>query len=162
MSGTHLATITLLLAATLWSLQVWADPDKASRIFVDKSERTLQLIRDGKAFRTYPVALGDNPRGHKLFEGDERTPEGIYLIDGRNRHSTYHLSLSISYPNIRDVRRARAKGLDPGGQIMIHGSPMDLSKRHRDWTDGCIAVSNTAMEEIWRLVDTGTLIEISP
>jgi murein L,D-transpeptidase YafK len=137
------------------------EPTKASRILVDKSERTLKLIHEGRAFRSYPVALGDNPRGHKLFEGDERTPEGLYLIDGRNENSAYHLALSISYPNRRDVARATERGLDPGGQIMIHGTPQG-SRSRRDWTDGCIAVSNAAMEEIWRLVDVGTLIEIKP
>ncbi len=138
-----------------------AEPTKASRILVDKSERTLKLIHEGRTFRSYPVALGDNPRGHKLFEGDERTPEGLYLIDGRNPNSAYHLALSISYPNRRDVARATERGLDPGGQIMIHGTPKS-SRNRRDWTDGCIAVSNAAMEEIWRLVDVGTLIEIKP
>lgn len=137
-----------------------AEPTKASRILVDKSERRLHLIHEGETFRTYPVALGDSPRGHKLYEGDERTPEGLYLIDGRNHNSAYHLSLSISYPNARDVQRAQSKGLDPGGQIMIHGTPRTAPAR--DWTDGCIAVSNAAMEEIWRLVEDGTLIEISP
>lgn len=152
-----LSAITLLLSC----VAAVAEPSKATRIHVDKSERILKLIHGGEAFRTYPVSLGDNPRGHKLFEGDERTPEGLYLIDGRNPNSGYHLSLSISYPNSRDIARAQSRGLDPGGQIMIHGTP-DPSQRRRDWTDGCIAVSNAAMDEIWRLVDEGTLIEITP
>jgi len=152
----------VLLITMLGYGSLAADSSKASRIQVDKSERTLKLIRDGKTFRSYPVALGDSPRGHKLYEGDERTPEGLYLIDGRNPNSSYYLSLSISYPNNRDVARARSKGLNPGGQIMIHGTPDGTSRKRRDWTDGCIAVSNAAMEEIWRLVDVGTLIEITP
>jgi murein L,D-transpeptidase YafK len=152
----------LLLVSTLAWTTVAAEPSKASRIQVDKSERVLKLISDGQIFRSYPVALGDNPRGHKLYEGDERTPEGLYLIDGRNPNSSYYLSLSISYPNSRDVARARSKGLNPGGQIMIHGTPSGKARNGRDWTDGCIAVSNAAMEEIWRLVDEGTLIEITP
>ncbi len=150
-----------VVALMLCCATATAEPSKATRIHVDKSERILKLIRDGEPFRSYPVALGDNPRGHKLFEGDERTPEGLYLIDGRNPNSGYYLSLSISYPNSRDVARARARGLDPGGQIMIHGTP-DPGQRRSDWTDGCIAVSNAAMDEIWRLVDEGTLIEITP
>ncbi len=156
------AFVAAVAGAALWAACATAEPTKASRIHVDKSERTLTLIHEGRPFRTYPVALGDNPRGHKLFEGDERTPEGIYLIDGRNRNSAYHLSLRISYPNDRDVARAEERGLDPGGQIMIHGTPGNRAARRRDWTDGCIAVSNAAMEEIWRLVEDGTLIVISP
>ena len=158
--------LRLLLSSTLFLLGVsgWAsaEPSKATRIHVDKSERILKLIHEGEAFRTYPVSLGDSPRGHKLYEGDERTPEGLYLIDGRNPNSHYHLSLSISYPNSRDVARARSRGLDPGGLIMIHGTPERGKPRRSDWTDGCIAVSNAAMEEIWQLVDEGTLIEITP
>jgi len=149
----------LLMAVCGWAI---AEPSKATRIHVDKSERILKLIHEGEAFRTYPVALGDSPQGHKLYEGDERTPEGLYLIDGRNPNSHYHLSLSISYPNSRDVARARSRGLDPGGQIMIHGTPERGERRRSDWTDGCIAVSNAAMEEIWQMVDEGTLIEITP
>ena len=152
----------LLLTAT----PVAAEPEKAGRILVDKSERTLVLFADGRPIRSYPVSLGLNPVGHKRYEGDKRTPEGIYLIDGKNPNSAYHLSLHISYPNERDQRAARERGWDPGGQIMIHGLPTGLikasSKYEYDWTDGCIAVSNAAIEEIWQLVDEGTLIEITP
>ena len=152
----------------LWSLTGTAGADtlKANRILVDKSERTLVLFADSRPIRTYPISLGLNPRGHKRFEGDKRTPEGIYLIDGKNPNSAYHLSLHISYPNEQDVRVARERGWDPGGMIMIHGLPTGLikasSKYEVDWTDGCIAVSNAAIEEIWQLVDEGTLIEIMP
>ena len=143
-----------------------ASAAKANRILVDKSERILILFREGKPYRRYPIALGGNPVGHKRYEGDRRTPEGIYLIDGKNPNSAYHLSLHISYPNEKDVRVARERGWDPGGQIMIHGLPTGLiktsSKYDRDWTDGCIAVSNAAIEEMWQLVDEGTLIEITP
>lgn len=144
----------------------FADSPKANRILVDKSERTLVLFSDSRPIRTYPISLGLNPTGHKRYEGDKRTPEGIYLIDRKNPNSAYHLSLRISYPNERDVRAARERGWDPGGQIMIHGLPTGLikasSKYEFDWTDGCIAVSNAAIEEIWQLVDEGTLIEITP
>jgi murein L,D-transpeptidase YafK len=155
-----------LFGLCLWGSTAIAEIEKASRILVDKSERTLVLFADGRPIRSYPVALGLNPVGHKRYEGDKRTPEGIYLIDGKNPNSAYHLSLHISYPNERDQRAARERGWDPGGQIMIHGLPTGLiktsSKYEYDWTDGCIAVSNAAIEEIWRLVDEGTLIEITP
>ncbi|MGD8418253.1 MAG: L,D-transpeptidase family protein [Pseudomonadales bacterium] len=161
----------LRLAAIAWLLLALATPagadsPKVNRILVDKSERTLVLFSDGRPIRSYPISLGLNPVGDKRFEGDKRTPEGIYLIDAKNPNSAYHLSLHISYPNERDVRAARARGWDPGGMIMIHGLPTGLikasSKYDYDWTDGCIAVSNAAIEEIWRLVDEGTLIEITP
>ena len=143
-----------------------AEGAKASRILVDKSDRRLSLYDGSERLRSYKIALGGNPRGHKRFEGDRRTPEGIYLIDGKNPNSAYHLSLHISYPNERDRQRAAERGLDPGGQIMIHGMPTGLiktsAKYETDWTDGCIAVSNAAIEEIWKLVDEGTLIEIRP
>ena len=163
----------LLAGLTAWGCGIAAQADvdaavsKANRILVDKSDRKLTLFRNGKAVRTYRVALGLNPTGHKQFEGDRRTPEGIYLIDRRNPDSNYHLSLHISYPNERDIRAAQARGDDPGGQIMIHGMPngrliKTSSHYESDWTDGCIAVSNAAMAEIWTLVDDGTLIEITP
>lgn len=164
-SGTTLCLL-LALGATAISETGRADTGKAGRILVDKSERTLVLITDGRPVKSYPIALGLNPTGHKRYEGDKRTPEGIYLIDGKNSNSAYHLSLHISYPNERDVRTARERGWEPGGQIMIHGRPTGLVKTSNkydvDWTDGCIAVSNTAIEEIWALVDEGTLIEIRP
>lgn len=159
--------VLALLTAWFWSSAAIAEPDKAARILVDKSERTLVLFAEGRPIRSYPVSLGRNPVGHKRYEGDKRTPEGIYLIDGKNPNSAFHLSLHISYPNERDVRTARERGWDPGGQIVIHGLPTGLiktssSKYEYDWTDGCIAVSNAAIEEIWQLVDEGTLIEITP
>ena len=139
---------------------------KSNRILVDKSDRELTLFVDGQPLRTYPVSLGQNPKGHKRYEGDRRTPEGIYLIDGKNPDSSFHLSLHISYPNERDIQSARERGVEPGGQIVIHGLPTGLikvsNKYDQDWTDGCIALSNAAIEEIDQLVDVGTLIEISP
>ena len=140
---------------------------KADRLVVSKSERTLTLERDGRPIRTYLVALGSRPAGHKQREGDRRTPEGVYAIDARNPDSAYHLSLRISYPNDQDRMRAAANGVDPGGQIMIHGmggAATKVSALHPrlDWTDGCVAVTNEEMDEIWRLVDVGTPIEIKP
>lgn len=152
--------------ATLLGAGAVQATEKASRILVDKSERTLVLFSSGQPIRSYPVSLGRNPVGHKRYEGDKRTPEGIYIIDGKNPDSAFHLSLHISYPNERDKRIARERGWDPGGAIVIHGLPTGLikasAKYEQDWTDGCIAVSNAAIEEIWDLVDEGTLIEITP
>lgn len=142
-------------------------PERASRLLVDKSERTLVLFRGDRPIATFPISLGLNPRGHKQQEGDRRTPEGIYLIDFKNPDSAYYRSLRISYPNERDRLAAEERGIEPGGQIMIHGTPngrliRTSSAYSYDWTDGCIAVSNAHMDEIWRLVDVGTLIEIRP
>jgi len=109
------------------------------------------LFASGKVLRTYPIALGGNPIGVKTREGDRKTPEGIYLIDGRNARSAYHLALHISYPSPADVERARRTGVNPGGDIMIHG-----------WTRGCIAVTNPEIEEIWAAVPDGTPIELRP
>lgn len=143
------------------------DTARADRVVVDKSERMLFLYNDGGLLRSYTVSLGRNPRGHKQEEGDSRTPEGLYTVDYRNRNSAFHLSLHISYPNSRDTDRARARGVSPGGDIMIHGLPNGLgdAERHRlarDWTDGCVAVLNSEIEDIWRLVPDGTPIEILP
>ncbi|MCB2088981.1 MAG: L,D-transpeptidase family protein [Sphingomonadaceae bacterium] len=134
-------------------------------IAVDKSDRTLTVYRSGRAIRTFSgIALGDSPEGHKRFEGDERTPEGRYVIDTRNPDSAYHLSLRISYPNARDRAFAEGQGLSPGGDIFIHGQPNGLpaGRIPGDWTDGCIAVSNDEIEELWAAVPDGTPIEITP
>jgi murein L,D-transpeptidase YafK len=133
---------------------------QVDQILVDKSERRLQLLRGGKVIRTYRVRLGNAPIGHKLQQGDERTPEGVYRISGRNANSHYHLSLRVSYPNDADRRQARMQGVDPGGDIMIHGG--NSSAWPYDWTDGCIAVTNSEIEEIWSLVPTGTRVLIVP
>jgi murein L,D-transpeptidase YafK len=118
-------------------------------------------MRDGTAFRTYRVALGFAPDGHKTRDSDGRTPEGRYWIDRRNPRSSFFLSLGISYPNIEDVARARMLGVNPGGDIFIHGEPNDgRFARGTDWTAGCIAVTNQEMEEIWATVPTGVQITI--
>lgn len=137
----------------------------ADLVRVDKSERTLTLLANGKAIRTYRgIQLGDAPAGHKRFEGDERTPEGRYTIDARNPASAYHLSLHISYPDAADRARARAQGRSPGGAIFIHGQPnwLPAGRLPGDWTDGCIALANAEIEELWRAVPDGTPIEIAP
>lgn len=145
----------------------WGETDLplAESVLVDKSERKMWLIREGRKYREYNISLGDNPIGHKEREGDERTPEGSYIIDYRNPESRFYLSLHISYPREQDEENAREKGVMPGGNIFIHGLPnglerMSSSYRARDWTDGCIAVGNREIEELWVLVQDGTPIEI--
>jgi murein L,D-transpeptidase YafK len=139
----------------------------ADFIHVDKSERTLTLMLEGKVLKTYPVAIGGGGEGPKQREGDRLTPEGDYTIIGRNPNSIAHLSLRISYPSPEDVADAAARGVPPGGDIMIHGIMNGfghLGPLHRtyDWTDGCIAVTNAEMDEIWRVVPDGTPIRIEP
>ena len=138
---------------------------KADKVVVIKHRRSLILMKKGKAIKRYAVALGGEPEGHKVCEGDNRTPEGHYTIDWKNPKSRYHLSLHISYPNKKDRQEAQKARVNPGGAIMIHGLPRAfklVGKLHNmiDWTRGCIAVTNGEIEEIWRAVDPGTPIEI--
>lgn len=140
---------------------------KADLVIVEKSARRLYLVHKGFVFRTYRIALGKHPKGPKVREGDDRTPEGVYLIDGRNPNSNFHLSLHISYPNAQDMARAAALGVSAGGMIMIHGLPNGFTAKridhpNWDWTNGCIAVTDAEIEEIWRFVDDGTPIAIRP
>ena len=139
----------------------------ADKVLVDKSDRKLHLLMDGEVFRTFDIALGIRPVGDKQYEGDFRTPEGRYLLDTRNPNSEYFLSIHVSYPNGQDIREARANGVDPGGAIMIHGQPNEPSRseayyRTQDWTNGCIAVSNSDMIDIWLMTADNTPIEIRP
>jgi murein L,D-transpeptidase YafK len=137
------------------------------RVVVKKSERRLYLMHGGNIVRSYHVSLGLNPVGQKERSGDFRTPEGSYRLEQRNERSDYFLSIRVSYPNETDLRRARAHRWDTGGSIMIHGEPNFLKHDpdyylHHDWTDGCIAVSNADMLEIWMLVPDGVPIDILP
>ena len=141
----------------------------ADKIVVKKSERKLYLMRQDKPLRSYRIALGNSPDGHKKRQGDGRTPEGRYTIDWRQPSTMFRKSLHISYPSFRDRRHARRTGDDPGGMIMIHGQPrpsrlsdLQESLRKEDWTQGCIAVSNLAIDEIWQYTMDGTPIEILP
>jgi len=139
----------------------------ADHIVIEKAARTLSLYHGGRLLKTYKIALGSNPKGHKEREGDGRTPEGKYIIDSRNAGSAFHRALHVSYPNEQDRMRARRLGVSPGGAIMIHGLPNGMAfigKSHllRDWTQGCIAVTNEEIEEIWRVVPNGTPVEIKP
>ncbi len=135
---------------------------KADRIVVAKSERRLDLLRGGAVMRSYPVRLGPHPVGPKVFQYDGRTPEGVYTIDRRTQATSYHLALHISYPEAANIERAAKYGLPAGGAIFIHGTPGTDRRFQRDWTDGCIAVSNRDIEEIWKAVDDGTPVEIRP
>ena len=140
---------------------------RADLVIVHKSERTLSLYWRNRPLKTYKVALGSSPMGPKEREGDARTPEGTYVIDSRNPNSAFHRSRHISYPNAQDRRRARQLNVSPGGDIMIHGLPNGMAamgKAHvlRDWTLGCIAVTNAEIEEIWRVVPNGTRVDIKP
>jgi murein L,D-transpeptidase YafK len=139
----------------------------ARRIIVLKAKRTMYLYQGDKVLKTYRVALGGNPIGPKTRQGDHKTPEGLYRIDAKNSKSQYHLSLHVSYPTEKDKASAKQLGLSPGGDIMIHGLPekfayLGLLQSHYDWTDGCIAVSNAEIEEIWNLVPVGIPVEIKP
>jgi len=134
---------------------------RADRIVVNKGRREMLLLRGESVLRSYRIALGCEPVGHKQREGDGRTPEGRYIIDRRNPKSRYHLALHISYPNQADVARAHAAGVPPGGDVMIHGLK-DGERREGDWTQGCIAVTDQEMDEIWGLVAEGTEIVIEP
>lgn len=139
----------------------------ADKVVVEKGARKLHLMQKGKTFRTFDIALGIQPDGDKEREGDFRTPEGRYRLDVRNPQSEFFLSIHISYPNQKDRRRARQNGDDPGGAIMIHGQPNLPTKSEgyyqtQDWTNGCIALSNSDMIDIWLMTGENTPIEIRP
>jgi murein L,D-transpeptidase YafK len=155
------------VAAMLSTANAADVPTLADRVLIEKSARQLTLLDHGKVLSTYKVALGRNPIGPKERQGDGRTPEGFYTIDARRPDSGYHLALHVSYPNAQDRARASALGADPGGDIMIHGMRNGLGwlgalHRLKDWTLGCIAVTDDEMDEIWRAVPTGTTVEIRP
>jgi len=137
------------------------------KILIEKKDRRLMLISKGEVLKTYKIALGGNPNGPKERQGDNKTPEGTYFIDSRNKDSLYHLSLHISYPNERDKKRAKERGVSPGGNIMIHGikngfSWVGDSHSEVDWTKGCIAVTDEEIEEIAKVALNGTTVEIRP
>ena len=139
---------------------------QADTVEVFKAERRLELRRDGGVLKSYRVALGFAPERHKEREGDGRTPEGTYTIDARNPKSAFHLSLRVSYPDDKDKARAAALGVPPGGDIYIHGRPNGPGKWFvgpgKDWTTGCVAVTDAEIREIWSLVPTGARAVIHP
>ena len=156
----------IIIAVLPLAVAIAAPRPHVDRVIVHKKEHTMELMYAGRVIKTYKVALGRSP-GPKQQQGDLRTPEGVYVIDRRNAKSSCHRSLHISYPNAADRVRARKLGVAPGGDISIHGLPngegyIGAAHRAHDWTYGCIAVTDEEIEEIWKLVDNGTPIEIRP
>lgn len=163
--GSTVAALSLMFGAVVSTTA--SDFPVADKIVVEKGSRKLHLIKNGELFRTFDIALGLDPEGDKEEEGDQKTPVGYYMLDGRNPDSDYFLSIHISYPNSSDRVAARKKGLSPGGQIMIHGQPNEPTYSaayyaREDWTNGCIAVSNSDMIDIWLMTPDSVPIEILP
>lgn len=142
--------------------------EQADAVLVKKSERALYLLREGRVLKQYKIMLGPRAKGPKLMEGDERTPEGRYLLDRKNPNSRFYKSIRVSYPNEFDIERAQKFNVDPGNSIMIHGMKNSWNEKTKkqalkfNWTDGCIAVADNDMDEIWDAVEVGTPIEILP
>ena len=140
---------------------------KADLVVVKKSQYSLELLKDGKPIKRFWIALGQNPKGAKLRKGDLKTPEGRYLLDYKKDSSGYYKAMHISYPNLNDLQRAKMLGVDPGNMVMVHGQPNDVNPdepavQKSNWTNGCIAVNNKEMDEIWQAVRDGTTIRIVP
>ncbi|MFW5930290.1 MAG: L,D-transpeptidase family protein [Desulfosalsimonas sp.] len=140
---------------------------KADFVLVKKNESKLYLMKNGKVFKEFKAAFGPNPKGHKFRRGDGRTPEGEYTLDYKKDDSDFYKAIHVSYPNEKDRKRAKYLEVNPGGQIMIHGLPngrgyMSVASQSINWTDGCIGVTNSAMDEIWEAVDPDTPIKITP
>jgi len=160
-------TCFFLFGAVALMCAAVSSPQQADHILIVKSKRTMTLMHGSEILKSYSVALGTVPVGPKERQGDHKTPEGNYVIDAKNSHSRFHLSLHVSYPRAEDRERARKLKVSPGGDIMIHGLESRFAflgalHRQTDWTDGCIAVTNPEIEEIWRLVPIGTTVEIRP
>jgi len=158
-------TITIALIVLIPALT--QAREKADFVYVDKSDAKLYLSREGKIFKEYRVSLGLNPEGPKMQDGDNRTPEGLYMLDFKNERSDFHKSIHISYPNREDRRRASELGVNPGGDIMIHGLREDLVQyayliTEFNWTNGCIALTNQDVEDLWHHVDVPIPIRIQP
>lgn len=142
--------------------------EQADAVLVKKADRSLLLLREGRVLKQYKIMLGPKSKGPKLMEGDERTPEGHYTLDRKNPNSRFYKSIRVSYPNAFDIERAHKYNVDPGNAIMIHGMKNGWSEKTKkqalkfNWTDGCIAVADHDMDEIWEAVDVGTPIEIQP
>lgn len=156
-----LIAVLTLVALTGCSRFIDYDGPQVTRIVVYKNERIMYLMHNDEVLESYEIDLGFAPEGHKLEEGDGRTPEGEYIIDRRNPNSQWYLSIGISYPNAEDIAQARARGVSPGGDIFIHGTPRPF-RGDADWTVGCIAVTNREMRQIYAMVGNGTPISIYP
>ncbi|MBL4916876.1 L,D-transpeptidase family protein [Szabonella alba] len=135
---------------------------EVTQVLVSKSERKMWMLHHNKVLKSYDIALGFAPEGHKQFEGDGKTPEGLYYIDRRNPNSRFHLSVGISYPNPADKAFAKSMGKEPGGDIFIHGKTGFNGDNKGDWTWGCIAVTDREMEDIYAMLRDGTPIFIKP
>lgn len=160
-----LLTGLLLLPLASACTPAWQRPyngPEVTRIIVMKGARKMYLMHGDQALKVYDVELGFTPVGHKEIEGDGKTPEGVYHINRRKDDSDFHLSLGISYPNDVDRAHAKSLGKSPGGDIFIHGGPTARSRSGKDWTAGCISVTDKEIEEVWRMVRTGTEIVILP
>ena len=162
------ALLVALSGGLLWQGSLHADElPVADKVLIEKAKRKLHLFKNGIAFKTVDIALGLRPVGDKNEEGDFKTPEGKYTLDTRNPDSDYFLSIHVSYPDVQDRHEAQQRGVSPGGAIMIHGQPnvpnwSEAYYRTQDWTNGCIAVSNSDMNDIWLMTDENTPIEIRP
>lgn len=159
--------LLVVLALSIPALVPAGEFPIADKVIIEKAARKLYLLQDGEVFRTFDIALGIMPVGDKEREGDFKTPEGKYRLDLRNPDSDYFLSIRVSYPDNEDLADARQRGVNPGGSIMIHGQPNEPTHsetyyRTQDWTNGCIAVSNSDMIDIWLMTDENTPIEIRP
>lgn len=164
MMRSAIALLILALSPGLAPATVLAD-----RIFVDKSEHRLDVIAGNKVIASFNAGFGLRPAGHKQRQGDKRTPEGKYVLDYKNPNSAFYRSIHVSYPNAADRARARRAGVDPGGDIMVHGWPSDPQMvraiarwPNADWTDGCISLSNVDMKRLWEMVKVPVPIEIVP
>lgn len=157
------ALLALLALSPVAACSRFADYDgpEVTRVVVLKNERLMSLLHGEDVLESYEIELGFAPEGHKFEYGDGRTPEGDYIIDRRNPNSDFYLSIGINYPNEEDIARAREAGVDPGGDIFIHGTPRPF-RNIDDWTVGCIAVKNREMRQIYAMVQNGTPISIFP
>jgi murein L,D-transpeptidase YafK len=166
--GITICGVVLFVCAISFGQTRNADPaTHADRIVVEKSKRVMKLMHGSEVLKTYRVALGGQPVGPKQRQGDHKTPEGSYVVDGKKAHSQFHRALHISYPDAADRDRARRLGVSPGGDVEIHGLGakwgwVGAGHRQTDWTDGCIAVTNEEIDEIWPLVEVGTPVKIRP
>jgi murein L,D-transpeptidase YafK len=166
-SKTHCFLFFLLFTTLCLQFSAAAQTKTPDHILIEKSTRTLKLMRGEEILKTYKVALGTEPVGAKERQGDHKTPEGDYIVDTKNPSSRFHLALHLSYPNAADRAHARKLGLAPGGDVEIHGLGKGfawIGAQHRrfDWTDGCIALTNSEIEEIFPQVSVGTRVEIRP
>lgn len=157
----------MLIIGLLVSVTCYGFESKVDTVLVKKSEKKMYLFAEGKLIKEYKVVFGANPKDHKQIEGDERTPEGKYILDYKNENSSFYKAIHISYPNENDTSKAKYLGVNPGSLIMIHGQKNGLSwlswlSQRFNWTNGCIAVTNKEMNEIWGLINEGTPIEIQP